>query len=140
MNTPDYEARNTASLALDKIETHIADCAEYRRETRAMFKWLIGLIVAGLGALAFLTIQSLIKPAHAQTGPNCAAYEPLKDRLEGVYKERSIVSGVTAAGLLMEMLAAESGTWTIIVIYPTGQACMYLSGDGLKQAVPGRRS
>lgn len=92
------------------------------------------LFLALLGALVF--------PTHAQS-LQCG---PLADMLAGLkhtYTETPRFWGISGGGGVMEILVSESGAWTIIVSYPDGMACMYLSGEDftvIPQAKKGPRA
>lgn len=64
---PDHEARQAAALAMQLITTHIAECAEQRRETKKTLRWLMGLAVTGIIMLLAQLLGAWIKPVKAET-------------------------------------------------------------------------
>ena len=66
--TTDYDARLTATRAMDAIDRHVKDCMEYRsdnkaalKELRVLIRWILAMMIAALAALAW----TAIKPANA---------------------------------------------------------------------------
>ena len=66
--TTDYDARLTATRAMDAIDRHVKDCMEYRsdnkaalKELRMLIRWILAMMIAALAALAW----TAIKPANA---------------------------------------------------------------------------
>ena len=83
-----------------------------------MFKW-VGAIVIAL---------ALVAPAAAQTlctNERTAVIEQLKLR----YQEAPTAMGLASDGSVLEVLAAKSGSWTILVTRPSGLACVVAAGD-----------
>ncbi|MAG95298.1 MAG: hypothetical protein QF797_10365 [Alphaproteobacteria bacterium] len=83
-----------------------------------MFKWV--------GAM--LLVLALVAPAAAQTlctSDRTAVIEQLKSR----YQEAPVAMGLVGDGSVLEVLAAKSGSWTILVTRPSGLACVVAAGD-----------
>ena len=93
-------------------------------------------------ALTGLLLTSF--PAQAQQqqqGPPCAARSVFLNHLFVNYKEVPVAMGLTANGGLLEVVASESGSWTIIVTQAGGSTCGVASGRAWSQAtVKGRLS
>lgn len=91
--------------------------------TRRMFALSLGLA----GLIPALT------PAHAQTGPACAARAVVIDTLSQKYGETRRSIGMAANNTVMEVFAsAETGSWTIAVTRPDGLTCLMASGHGFE--------
>lgn len=88
-------------------------------------------------ALKFLAacaaVVMLASPAVAQMA--CGDRVAISQQLDTAYGERTTSLGLTADGLLMEVFSSPGGTWTIIVSYPTGQACVVAHGTDW-QSIP----
>ena len=78
-----------------------------------------------------LTLAGL--PAAAQS-PQCGARDAVLERLSAKYGEHPVSIGVTATGSLLEVLASQNGSWTIVVTVPNGPTCLVSSGDGWHNA------
>lgn len=63
----DHEARQSAALAMQLINTHLEDCATYRRENRITLRWIVGLIITGLLMLIAQIVGGYVKAAHSET-------------------------------------------------------------------------
>ena len=85
-----------------------------------------------LRLLLFISLVALalsVRAAPAGAGHVCAKYEAIAADLRQVYDERPIASGISRAGkAYMELWASESGTWTILVVFPNGLSCVTNSG------------
>lgn len=77
-------------------------------------------------------ISLLASPAFAQ--PQCAPRDQVIAMLTDQYGETRQAAGLTG-GAWMEVYAADSGTWTIIVTLPDGNTCMMASGEGYDPTV-----
>ena len=95
--------------------------------TRMMFA-----LSLGLGAL-IAALTPALHPAHAQTGPACAARAMVIDTLSRTYGETRRSIGLSANNTVMELYAsAETGSWTIAVTLPDGLTCLMASGQGFE--------
>lgn len=56
--------------------------------------------------------------------------------LEDGYSEKVVAMGLDAQGRMMEILAAPSGTWTMLVTTPGGLACLIASGKEWQGIIP----
>lgn len=82
-------------------------------------KPLIPTILLALSAL----------PAQAQ---NCAPHDAVVARLAERYGETRQSIGLTDTGAVLEVFAAETGTWTIIVTGPDGLSCLVAAGRSFR--------
>jgi len=77
-----------------------------------------------IAALAWLVMGV---PAHAQ---NCAPMTVIEDRLTDLYGERRAESGLRSASSIIEVWRNdETGTWTILMVRPSGMGCLIASGE-----------
>lgn len=67
-------------------------------------------------------------PAFAQCGPR----EAVEKRLWEGYKEVVVNRGLGANGMLVEVYAADSGTFTIVLTRPNGVSCVMAVGEGFE--------
>ena len=80
-----------------------------------MIKFFIPFIVAAI-------------PAQAQT--ICDDRAVMLDKLKADYAEAPVSRGLTASGTQMvEILASERGTFSIILTKPDGESCLMAAGD-----------
>lgn len=81
----------------------------------------IGLMVIGSGG------------ADAQDARNCAPRDEIIDRLTSGYGETRQSIGLGTNNAVIEVFAShETGTWTITVTLPNGQACLIASGEAFE--------
>ena len=66
-------------------------------------------------------------PASAQV--ICSERGKFIERLATRYHEAPVAMGLAANGSVVEVLASDSGTWTIIVTTPAGRSCVVASGE-----------
>ena len=83
-------------------------------------------------AVAVTTALIFPYPAlAAQCGPT----DHLANHLKTKYKETVRVMG-TGNGRIMQLYAAESGTWSVVIVTPNGRSCLVLSGEGYADIPP----
>ncbi len=80
--------------------------------------------------LAFLTLSA---PAMAQS--MCNERGSFVKHLSSKYAEAPVAMGLSAEGSVLEVLASQDGTWTIIVTRPSGVSCVVAYGESW-EAVP----
>jgi hypothetical protein len=88
---------------------------------QAMFQKIALTLAAGLFAIQLTT------PAVAQTV--CAPRATFVDQLGNKYQENPVAVGLTATGSMIEVLAAQDGSWTILITKPGGPTCMVSHGE-----------
>ena len=98
-----------------------------------------------LGALAAISIVMLIlaaaiRPAAAQEA--CVLHDVALQQLSKAYDEQVTGRGLTTGGKAMvELLASEGGSWTLIITDVHGNTCMLASGDvWINLPAPGDRT
>jgi len=86
------------------------------------------------------SVASLIAPtvAMAQGAPTCFPLGHLEARLNEQYGEQRTRIGVgVGQKFVMQIFESEGGgTWTIVLSYPDGRSCIYLSGEQLMNVKP----
>ncbi|MGR3468954.1 MAG: hypothetical protein ACU0CI_13860 [Shimia sp.] len=84
-----------------------------------------------LALSAFVVALMLALPARAAN--NCAARATVVDRLADRYGESRRSMGVAANRQLVEVYANDdTGSWSIVVTTPQGQACLVASGTSFE--------
>ena len=98
---------------------------------RAAF--IFGLAIAAF--FLFVVIPLSSRPAQAQQQV-CELRSTVVARLAANYGEVPVARAITG-GAVLEVLAAPNGaTWTIIISYPTGLACVAAIGEGWQALAP----
>ena len=85
-----------------------------------------------------MTLAALGAPMAQAAPQNCGPHADVVAFLSGKYSERRIMMGLTANGQVLELYAADSGTWTVVVSAPDGRACLIASGTDA-DVVPAER-
>ena len=85
-----------------------------------MRRTALGLILA-----AVLAVFSW--PAQAQIV--CSTRANFVESLRALHKETPIAMGLVTNGNVLEVIASEKGTWTILVTRPNGVSCVVAVGD-----------
>jgi len=67
----------------------------------------------------------LATPAHAV---QCFSQADLYATLATKFSEAPQVQGLSGDGMLMQVWAGETGTWTLLIVTPEGQACVIATG------------
>lgn len=74
-------------------------------------------------------------PAKAQM--QCGGYADAVAFLSERYGEALTVQGIDGAGNVIAMFAnPDTGTWTALIVYPDGNACMASSGQAFEYHKP----
>ena len=87
-------------------------------------------MIARLATALTLTC-ALCAPARAQ-GSNCAPRETVLHRLADRYGETRRSVGLGADNTVIEVFAADSGSWTITVTTAQGVTCLIASGQAFE--------
>ncbi len=74
----------------------------------------------------------MLVPMFAQAAP-CAKRSDFLQHLATKFAEAPVATGVTADGAVLEILTSAAGSWTILVIMPTGVACGVIAGEAWSQ-------
>jgi len=81
-----------------------------------------------LATAALLGLLAAPWTATAQNVP-CGAAQKMRASLADRYHEVPVAAGLGANGTLVEVYAATSGSFTIMVTHPTGISCLLAAGD-----------
>ena len=84
---------------------------------------LVIVLVLALVAL----VLALAQPSLA--APQCAGRESVREQLHNNFSETLRGMGIAANNTMMEIYAADSGSWTIIVTMHDGVSCLVASGQ-----------
>ena len=76
-----------------------------------------------------------VAPANAQPAA-CGELDKMLETLRRDYHESPVASGTTRSGAPLFVLASPSGSWTIVVIIPSGAACIASAGQEWKAIKP----
>ena len=79
-------------------------------------------------ALASALVASTGASAQQQQRVPCGERTAIMSHLEDGYSEKPVAMGLDAQGRVLEVLAAPSGTWTMLVSTPGGLTCLIASG------------
>ena len=86
------------------------------------------LSLVAVGVLA----ANLVTSAAAQT--ICASERTaLIEQLKGRYQEAPVAIGLVSNGSVLEILASNSGSWTILITRPTGLTCVVAAGEAWEE-------
>lgn len=88
-------------------------------------RWLVLSLAVLLGGGAFLALAMDI--TNAQT--MCGERREVVANLEKTYSEVPVSIGLASNGAIIEILAAEDGSFTIILTKPNGLACVMAAGE-----------
>ncbi len=80
----------------------------------------------GLGLLVLAAGQ-----VKAQT-QNCAPRNVVLEKLAEEFSETRRAIGLGAENVVVEIFAATSGSWSIIVTFPNGATCLVASGEAFE--------
>ena len=71
--------------------------------------------------------------AQAEGQPVCGMRTAFVSRLKERYSEHPVSVGLAANGVVIEVFAASSGSFTILVTRPEGVSCLVASGEGWQE-------
>ncbi len=81
--------------------------------------------------LASVVTSFLASPAVAQMV--CSERAKFLKHLGDGYSEAPIAMGLASNGTVLEVLASNKGSWTIILTKPDGMSCVVASGEAWEQ-------
>ena len=84
--------------------------------------------------IAALAVLLAGVPAMAQTV--CSTRAEFIDQFAHRYAENPIAMGLASNGGVVEVLASERGSWTLLVTMPNGVSCVIAAGESW-EALPG---
>jgi hypothetical protein len=83
--------------------------------------------LAMIGLIALPLVPSIAGELAAQAVP-CGKRTDLLKHLLADFKEEPVAMGLDAEGRVLEILAAPTGTWTILITNPAGLTCLVTTG------------
>ncbi|WP_339109030.1 hypothetical protein [Thioclava sp. GXIMD4216] len=84
-------------------------------------------------SLGFLALILAAQNLRAETNA-CGKRADIVVELANRYQETRRSTGIAANNTLMELFAAESGSWTLLATTPNGTSCLIASGLNYKSA------
>lgn len=89
----------------------------------------------------FAAALAVAPAAAAQQQPPCAPLPVVTQILERDFGERMMTAARMAGGGTMHIFASETGAWSLVVVSPTGIACLVADGTAWSTLdTPGRKS
>ncbi|MCL4675362.1 MAG: hypothetical protein KJZ59_04895 [Pararhodobacter sp.] len=85
-------------------------------------------MLRSLAPTLVLALAPMTAPVAAQTLP-CAARERVLQHVIDQRGERRLATGEAANGATIDLFAAESGTWTLVLNLPDGRSCLLANGQ-----------
>ena len=79
-------------------------------------------------ALAALTLPAVFQPAAAQQRQTCKPREEIVEILGEKYQESRRAYALASPQQMLELFAAESGSWTALITRPDGISCIVAAG------------
>ena len=70
---------------------------------------------------------AMIQSSHSTTV--CSSRTTFLEELGAQHREHPIAMGLAANGSVLEVLASQEGTWTILITSPNGTSCVIAVGD-----------
>ena len=89
----------------------------------------------GFGALILLSGRSYAQPT------TCGLRDEIVDQLHSRYTETRRAVALADTNAVLEVFAAESGSWTILITRTNGVSCMIASGqafEAVQEPLPAR--
>ena len=87
----------------------------------------------GLVATVVAGTLSFALPAASDESEYCGERQDILRVLKGRLHERQTALGRTSDGRILEVFAAQSGSWTVLVTYPSGLSCLVTRGVEWRQ-------
>lgn len=106
-----------------------------------MIRSLSIVAIAALGGIASGPAAQYAEPASTMgpasvAEPLCGPHTDVASGLREAYDENMVAQGLTSAGVLIEVFASGSGTWTLVLVTPSGVSCLVSHGEGWRQTAP----
>jgi len=102
----------------------------------------IAYTLLAAASLLLLAVPVLAQQPRLSVG-DCKPHALLLAELAVLYSERTVLVGKSDSGRVLEVLAAPDGSWTMLMVLPTGMACASAFGEGLELTplpVPGKET
>jgi hypothetical protein len=85
------------------------------------------LFALSLGLAAFALL-----PGMARAAAQCAPRDTIATNLATQFGESRRIIGLAQDNTVMELYAAETGTWTLTVTLPNGMTCLVAAGNSFE--------
>lgn len=95
-----------------------------------MVRYLSAVFGVLLGGSSILPVA-----ASAQVMMSCGQHNDVTTALKKVYSETPVAIGLSNNGHMVEVFAAATGSWTIVMTSPAGYSCVIGAGQAW-EAVP----
>ncbi|RVP95524.1 hypothetical protein [Sinorhizobium meliloti] len=94
-------------------------------------------VVRGFSLAVLLTAAVTAYPhsADSQAVVNCAERSQVVELLARQYQEKQAAFGQINPQAVMELYAADGGSWTLIVTDVSGRSCVFLAGKSWEQVI-----
>lgn len=93
-------------------------------------KRIVAATLFAIAAMFMLTVASATGAHVQRPSDQCNTYKKGRAHLEKTYGEVVVYRGLASNGNLIEVLVSPGGkSWSIIVIFPNGRACITASGE-----------
>ncbi len=94
--------------------------------------------IRGLPQAVLLAAAATVYPetAGAQGVVNCAERSQVIEFLARQYAEKQAAVGLINQQAVMELYAADSGSWTLIITDVSGRSCVILAGKNWETIIP----
>ncbi|WP_331373850.1 hypothetical protein [Sinorhizobium chiapasense] len=91
---------------------------------------MVGNVIRGLTRAIILAVAVTAHPypADSQAIANCAERSQVIEFLAQKYDEKPAAIGLINPQAVMEVFAADNGSWTLIVTDVSGRSCVILAG------------
>lgn len=86
-------------------------------------------MVRELFPLAAFAVTALLTATAGAQVTICGDRDAIAGKLAADYSERQAALGLAADGRLVEVFASPTGTWTLLLTRPDGQACVVIHGE-----------
>lgn len=85
-------------------------------------RWTLAAVLTG----SLLAVENAAMSQERNCGPRHAVLAQLAEN----YQEATVDVLPIGARVAAELCASPAGTWTLLLIYPSGRACVAATGDG----------
>ncbi|QRY69790.1 hypothetical protein JVX98_16565 [Ensifer sp. PDNC004] len=99
---------------------------------------MVGSAIRGLALAALLAAGVVARPVPAisQAPVNCADRSEVIEFLTRQYQEKPAATALINQQAIMEIYAADNGSWTLIVTDVNGRSCVILAGKSWETLPP----
>ena len=108
-------------------DTRTVDIRSHIRSERDDNVYVVFLLIWVIAASLLLYVIFDIRPAYAESA--CGDRSIMLEDRAKLYSERLRAVALSADGKVIEVLVSPSGSWSILVNYPTRQTCVVAMGE-----------